>query len=664
MSGPIGRRVGRKLALAVSAILSILSIAFVGILLRFSRHQLEDQNKSWLVILSDTIGGSIETTMEAGHGPGFKRVVADAKDHPEIDAIRILDLQGRIAFSADDKEVGKPVDERIARLLPLAKATPALVTSTADEPQPVAVLVRNDPGAESGVMVEGPGRIDALRPVMNDAACQKCHGKKDAQLGVLQISMSTGRAEAAVVRYQRMLGWLAILPIFFVVATILIATRIVVTRPLGTLSRAIRKAEQGDFLHRAHVPGEDEIATLAKDFNAMLGRITLLTAMNMERERELASAQEEMKARAALDEKARIIENTNKELSERNRELDVLFKLEHQISSTLDLDELFVHLTKIVGEDLGFRQFVVLLMDAEADHLVVKATHGFEESNEIRGMIFKKGEGVAGECARTGERILITDTRKDSRYLHYKGKRSVDGALLCIPLKVKDRVVGVLAFERTSLEGFSESEIQFLQAIANAAAVAIENAQLYERTRELSATDALTQLANRRAFYERLEHELRRADRFHRNVSVLMIDIDYFKKFNDTHGHLDGDDVLRRAADCFRENVREVDLVARYGGEEFVVILPDADKTEAGAVGEKLRNRVARTRFPKAESQPGGKLTISVGVASYPSDASDGGSLLDSADFALYRAKEGGRNKVVIFDEGLRRDLEKLRVGR
>ncbi|HVO31664.1 MAG TPA: GGDEF domain-containing protein, partial [bacterium] len=187
--------------------------------------------------------------------------------------------------------------------------------------------------------------------------------------------------------------------------------------------------------------------------------------------------------------------------------------------------------------------------------------------------------------------------------------------------------------------------------------------QLYAKMRELSATDELTRVANRRAFQERLEHELRRADRFHRNVSVLMVDIDYFKKFNDTHGHLDGDSVLSRASAIFKENVREVDLVARYGGEEFVVILPDADKAEAGAVAEKLRNRIAKTRFPKAESQPGGKLTISVGVASYPSDASDGESLLNSADFALYRAKETGRNRVVIFDEALRRDLEKAGSG-
>ena len=662
----IGRGVGRKLAVAVSAVLTVFSLVFVGFLLRVSSRYLDDLNRSWLGILTDSVAGSIMTVMEQGHGNSFKRVVKDAADHPEIEAIRVLDMEGKIAFSADEKEVGKSVEESLAPRLPTipeAKATPTPDEATVEPGEPSIETVL---AAESQVLVKAieGGRIDALRPIPNEAACQKCHNKKQTQLGVLQIAVDTTQAEADVARYQRILAWLAVLPVFFVVATILTFTRLFVNRPLEKLTQTIRKAEQGDFLHRAQVPGNDEIATLAKDFNAMLGRITTLTALNMDRERELAAAQQEMKARAALDEKARIIETTNRELSDRNRELQVLFGLGQSISSTLQVQELFDSLTHVVGEKLGYRHFVVLLLDPINNVLVVKATHGFDENEEIRGMVFKLGEGVAGECARIGEQILIPDTRKDSRYLHYKGKRSADGALLCIPMKVKDRVVGVLAWERTTLEGFTESEILFLQAIANASGVAIENAQLYERTRELSATDELTRVANRRAFHERLDHELRRADRFHRNVSVLMIDIDYFKRFNDTHGHLHGDTVLAKAASIFKENVREVDLVSRYGGEEFVIILPDADKVEAAAVAEKLRSRVSKTRFPLADTQPNGKLTISVGVASYPSDAADGETLLDSADFALYRAKEGGRNKVVVFDEAMRRDLEKQRVGK
>ena len=653
------RSVGRKLALAVCAVLSVFSLAFVSVLLRVSHQSARDLNESWLDLLTDTVSGSVTAALENDqkqHGDRFQRVVHDAAaGHQEIKAIRLLDMQGKIVFSSLPKEVGQAVDPSIASSLPTIKD---------EKPSPAATPELDDSESAplDGVLLRlGEGRMDSLRPIRNDAACMRCHGTKQAQLGVLQIAVSTRKADAEVAHFERMLTILAILPVFFVVGTILVFTRFLVYKPLRSLTKTIRKAEEGDFLHRADVPGENEIATLAKDFNSMLGRITTLTAQNMERERELAQAQQEMRNRAALDEKARIIDSTNRELSGRNKELAILFDLGQRISSTLALQETFDALTNIVGEKLGYRQFSVMLWDDKVDALVVKATYGFEE--EIKGMSFKKGEGIAGECVRTGERILIPDTRKESRYLHYKGRRHTDGALLCLPMKVKDRVVGVLAFERTALEGFVDSEILFLEAISNAAAIAIENAQLYARMQELSATDELTRVANRRAFQERLEHELRRADRFHRNVSVLMIDIDYFKKFNDTHGHLDGDQVLQRASAVFRENVREVDLVARYGGEEFVVVLPDADKVEAGAVAEKLRNRVAKTRFPKAETQPGGKLTISIGVASYPTDAPDGEGLLNSADFSLYRAKETGRNRVVIFDEALRRDLEKVTTG-
>src|SRR5574341_965368 len=136
------------------------------------------------------------------------------------------------------------------------------------------------------VQLETPGRIDSLRPIRNEKPCQKCHDRKQAQLGVLQISVSTAKADADVASFQRILGTLALLPVLFVVTTILLATRVLVAKPLRTLTRAIRKAEQGDFLHRAHVPGDDEIAALARDFNTMLGRVTTLTAQNMERERE------------------------------------------------------------------------------------------------------------------------------------------------------------------------------------------------------------------------------------------------------------------------------------------------------------------------------------------------------------------------------------------
>jgi len=203
-------------------------------------------------------------------------------------------------------------------------------------------------------------------------------------------------------------------------------------------------------------------------------------------------------------------------------------------------------------------------------------------------------------------------------------------------------------------------EVGYLTRAFNTLVSRLREKESQGELEKLSLTDSLTGLYNRRHLMGTLASEVQRSRRLRRAFSVLLADVDRFKQYNDTHGHLAGDAALVKIAEVFRKTTRQVDCVARYGGEEFVVILPDADKAEAGAVAEKLRNRVAKTRFPKAETQPGGKLTISVGVASYPSDGADGEALLNAADFALYRAKESGRNRVTIFDDALRRDLEKV----
>ncbi|HVO29950.1 MAG TPA: HAMP domain-containing protein, partial [bacterium] len=394
---------GRKLAAAVSAVLIVFSLAFVGVLLDLFHRSADDLNESWLDVLTDTVHGSVTAALENDqkqHGDRFQRVVHDAAaGHQEIKAIRIVDMQGKIVFSSLPREAGQSVESALAASLPQVKETaPATPSSPDAEATPTPLPVS---AAEGVVLKIADGRLDSLRPIRNEQPCQKCHGIKQAQLGVLQIAVSTRKADQEVARFEKLLGFLAILPLFFVVGTILLFTRYLVYKPLRSLTRTIRKAEEGDFLHRADVPGDDEVAQLAKDFNGMLGRITTLTAMNMERERELAQAQQEMKNRAALDEKAKIINATNRELSERNKELAVLFDLGQRINSTLALEEMFESLTHIVGEKLGYRQFVVLLWDEAKDALVVKTTFGFEEENEIRGMTFKKGEGIAGECMRT-----------------------------------------------------------------------------------------------------------------------------------------------------------------------------------------------------------------------------------------------------------------------
>ena len=164
---------------------------------------------------------------------------------------------------------------------------------------------------------------------------------------------------------------------------------------------------------------------------------------------------------------------------------------------------------------------------------------------------------------------------------------------------------------------------------------------------ELARTDGLTGLHNHRAFQEAFVFELERARRTQRTLSLIMLDVDHFKAYNDTHGHPGGDRILRSVADILKKNLRTVDVVARYGGEEFVLLLLETSAPDAQLVAEKLRLAVASTDFPGAElSQPGGRLTISLGLAAYPLQATTGKALLELADSALYRAKHAGRNQV------------------
>ncbi len=168
-----------------------------------------------------------------------------------------------------------------------------------------------------------------------------------------------------------------------------------------------------------------------------------------------------------------------------------------------------------------------------------------------------------------------------------------------------------------------------------------------ERLRELAVTDGLTALANYRHFKDVLQLEIKRAERHKSLLSLIMFDIDYFKNYNDTHGHLAGDKVLQSIGALVSNNIRKIDLAARYGGEEFAVILPNTSETNARFVAEKLRRLIEQHHFPFQESQPNGNITISVGVASYPASGKTFEQLISCADKRLYMAKAQGKNIVV-----------------
>jgi diguanylate cyclase (GGDEF)-like protein len=181
----------------------------------------------------------------------------------------------------------------------------------------------------------------------------------------------------------------------------------------------------------------------------------------------------------------------------------------------------------------------------------------------------------------------------------------------------------------------------------------VKNARLHAETVLLTMTDPLTGAPNRRHLFTRLELELARAERYNTPLSILMVDVDHFKKLNDASGHRSGDEALRKVCDVLRARVRKVDTLARYGGEEFMAVLPQTNKADAVEVGEKLRRAVLEAASLASSSQPGGHITISIGVACFPVDAQDQDTLVDCADSALYGSKRSGRNKVTPYEPGM-----------
>ena len=193
---------------------------------------------------------------------------------------------------------------------------------------------------------------------------------------------------------------------------------------------------------------------------------------------------------------------------------------------------------------------------------------------------------------------------------------------------------------------FRPDERELVEYLAAQAATSIENVALHERAEEQAVTDALTGLANRRHFEDRLTQEVERARRSHAPCGLLMLDIDDFKQVNDRYGHIAGDAVLREVADVLRETAREIDLAARYGGEELALILPGADLDGAGQVGERVRTAIAGRDLPVRG--PGGtplRVTVSIGAAALGHGPEEARALVAAADEALYRAKRSGKNR-------------------
>lgn len=319
------------------------------------------------------------------------------------------------------------------------------------------------------------------------------------------------------------------------------------------------------------------------------------------------------------------------------------------LNSTLKLDEVLDRVLENIEKVTTFDAAMVLLIEGHSVRKIRQlnnfqgVTHqnvmGNTSANLINLPILKQLRDTQRPC-------LIPDTLADPRWQAIAGMGWIR-SFISAPVVIRGHVVGIINILSATPDFFTASHAERLMVFAGQAAVAVENAQLFEHAYYLSVTDPLTELVNRRHFFDAARFEFERTHRYNRTMSVLMVDIDHFKNINDAHGHAVGDLALREVAARIKRSVRTVDIVARYGGEEFIVLMPETGWYEASQVAERVRKSVSDS--PIEDDIVTVMATLSIGVAEMDEKSRNIDQLIKYADQALYAAKEAGRNQVACY---------------
>ena len=345
------------------------------------------------------------------------------------------------------------------------------------------------------------------------------------------------------------------------------------------------------------------------------------------------------------------VERLRNELEYRSRVADSLQHFLERISSN-DPAQTYQSIISSSKDLLRSERASLLVLDQNTNELILKAAVGLTIDPANVGRM-RLGEGVAGEVIKSGRALMVDDIELSGLTpapieRHYKTK-----SFISYPIAIAGRRIGVLnVTDKTGGGAYDEVDLSLLDIIGPQVALALERAEWQERATEfqlMSITDPLTALPNRRYLEERLTEELNRTKRYDYPMSFLMIDIDDFKSYNDNNGHQAGDLALQITAHCLKGALRSADIASRYGGEEFCILLPQTSIAEAGVIADRIRHRVATTHFPHGKSQPLGRVTISIGVATYSDIVNSADTVIAAADRALYQAKSLGKDRVEFY---------------
>ncbi|MFN3820967.1 MAG: GGDEF domain-containing protein [bacterium] len=329
----------------------------------------------------------------------------------------------------------------------------------------------------------------------------------------------------------------------------------------------------------------------------------------------------------------------------------ILWKLQSELVKELDENRLLPLIARTLQEGLGYDFFEIVIYEAVGSHRTVARV--FQKNDTPYGgsaIQIILNEQFERDLFRKREPVVLHpfDVERTLMNPNLWNLMGINEGLV-IPLTLRRKAFGIIILLARKRDHYGHLPLDWCRKIGEMIVQQYLNAQSHSRARHLAIIDGLTRVFNHRFFVEQLSRELKRARRYQNPLTLLMLDIDHFKHYNDNWGHLQGDKVLCEVANLVKRQVREVDWVCRYGGEEFAIILPETELRQGLVVAEKIRQAIALRRFRHGSSQPMKRVTVSIGAAELTPDIDDPGELVNRADTALYHAKRLGRNRCEAF---------------
>lgn len=590
----IGKSLTGKVVLAIGLLVLVTAGASWYWLISQNRKNLMSQALEYTASYSDLIKKSVYYDMLTFNRDGIQHTIESISSSGGIRRIRIFDSKGKVFYSSHKALIGTFVDRKSF----------ACAGCHSDPEKPSTSLITD----RRWVTYAGKGGRSLLtyvEPIFNEPSCDTsaCHVHSGQKvLGILETDFSVSDIDRHTRSQTLQMTHYAVSMILLLALTIYLVIRKFVLKPLSALSHGMKKVATGSLQEGVDIRSADEIGVLANTFNLMT--------------RDLSVAREEIRKSGA--------------------ELKALYDISLVIAKTHDAKRLLSGvLDALTGMDLMSIERRGALLLVEEGRLNLNASLGLPDQLCAISLNTGVDHCLCRSVAKTGELLISRGFSCHKGHTSGHEEMCPQGHII-VPLKSEAEVAGVLCLYVGPGVAIENSFLNTLRSAGSELGIAIDKARLYKKTKELSLLDSMTGIGNRRLLEVMLHKSFAQALRFGRPLSLMMIDIDHFKKFNDTFGHVEGDRILAGVAQIIAGRTREGDLVVRYGGEEFLILLHQTALEEALEAAEGLRTAV----------EVGMPVTISLGVAALSERLRSEVDLIKEADEALYRAKRNGRNRI------------------